>query len=135
MMMMLTQTAESVSTHDQAEGYPRLGPTERRRGLRIQQTRPIKIYLPHAARFVGGQTHDISATGLRLELPRSAPVETGKLLNVHVGLDDQGSALANRKQMIPARVVWVERDDQGKSSRLVAGIEFLASITARANAA
>lgn len=134
-MMMLTQTAESVTTHDRAERFPRLGTSERRRGLRIQQARPIKVYLPYAARFFGGQTHDISATGLRLELPRGTPVETGKLLNVHVGLDTTGSALANRKQMIPARIVWVDRSGKAKGMPLIAGIEFLASITTRANAA
>ena len=40
-------------------------PTERRRGLRIRQNRPVKVYEPTSARYFGGQTCDISSTGLR----------------------------------------------------------------------
>ncbi|HEY7088485.1 MAG TPA: PilZ domain-containing protein [Tepidisphaeraceae bacterium] len=105
---------------------------ERRRGLRISQNRPIKVYEPWSSRYIGGQTHDVSATGLRIELPVSAPVQVGKLLSIHVGLSTQGDSLANRRQMIPARVVWVERGD---SARLRAGVEFLASIAAHRDAA
>src|ERR1700728_3619434 len=38
---------------------------ERRRGLRIQQNRPIKVYEHTASRYFGGQTQDVSSTGLR----------------------------------------------------------------------
>ena len=107
-------------------------PAERRRGLRISQARPVKVFEPWSARYIGGQTHDVSATGLRIELPMSAPVKEGKLLSIHVGLGSQGEALANRRQMIPARVVWVER---GAGARLTAGVEFLASIAAHLDAA
>jgi hypothetical protein len=123
-MRMLTDTA----VIEQA------APEERRRGLRIRQLRPIKVYIPSAARYVGGQTRDISATGLQLELPRSAPIQPGRLLNVHVGLDSGGSSLANRRSMIPARIVWVARADQ-QTPTLTAGVEFLSTLTARADAA
>jgi len=53
---------------------------ERRRGLRIQQTRPIKVFEPTGSRYFGGQTQDVSSTGLRLQLPCSMPVCPGKLL-------------------------------------------------------
>lgn len=105
---------------------------ERRRGLRIRQTRPVKVFIPSAARFVGGQTQDISSTGLRLELPRSAPLRQGGLLNVHVGLDGTGSTLAYRRQMLPARIIWVDRED---STKLIAGVELLASVAAGLDAA
>jgi hypothetical protein len=105
---------------------------ERRRGLRIAQQRPVKIYEPWSTRYIGGQTSDISATGLRIELPASAPVQQGKLLSIHVGPGTSGMSLANRRQMIPARVVWVDRSPQ---SRTTAGIEFLASIAAELDAA
>lgn len=107
---------------------------ERRRGLRIRQNRPIKAFIPAAARFVGGQTQDISATGLRLEIPRGAPLQTGSLLNVHVGLDTAGSSLVNRRQMLPARIVWIDRRES-TGSTIVAGIEFLASMAISADAA
>src|SRR5882757_2682166 len=82
---------------------------ERRRGLRIRQNRPIKIFEPTTHKYFGGQTQDISATGLRIELPLSTPVRPGKLVNVHVGLGEHGESLANRRKMIPAKVVWVSR--------------------------
>jgi hypothetical protein len=78
---------------------------------------------------------DISATGLRLELPASMPLRPGKLLNVHVGLSASGEALANRRQMIPARVVWVSRKAEQGPRTQSAGIEFLASIAAHLDAA
>jgi hypothetical protein len=107
---------------------------DRRRGLRIHQNRPIKVYEATSARYIGGQTQDISSTGLRIELPISAPVRAGKLLNIHVGLSSTGQALANRRHMIPARVVWVNRNPRLKAT-LIAGIEFLASIAAHLDAA
>ena len=106
---------------------------ERRRGLRIHQARPVKVFEHAASRYFGGQTHDISATGLRLELPSSAAVRPGKLLSIHVGLSANGSSLANRRQMIPARVVWVSR--AAGDAKLMAGVEFLASIAAHLDAA
>jgi hypothetical protein len=108
---------------------------ERRRGLRIREKRPVKVFDSAAARYFGGQTEDISATGLRIELPSYAPVEPGDMLNVHVGLNGIGQSLANRRQMISARVVWVNRQDRRIAGRVEVGIEFLASIAARLDAA
>jgi hypothetical protein len=102
--------------------------TERRRGLRIEQNRPVKILDPSAARFFGGQTRDVSATGLCIEMPATAPVRAGKIVSIHVGLSQSGEPLANRRNMIPARVVWVRREAAGSASSLCAGVEFLASI-------
>jgi hypothetical protein len=107
---------------------------ERRRGLRIRQARPVKVYEPVAGRYYGGETQDVSATGLRLALPVSAPLRPGRLLNIHVGLSELGQSLACRRQMIPARVVWIDRSG-GTSGTLTAGVEFLASISARMDAA
>ncbi len=108
---------------------------ERRRGLRINQSRPIKVYDPSICRYFGGQTTDVSSTGLRLELPANASARPGKLLSVHVGLSEQGQPLANRREMIPARVVWVDRSNDGSLKNQYIGIEFLASITAGLHAA
>jgi PilZ domain-containing protein len=107
---------------------------ERRRGLRIRESRPVKIFDAAAARYFGGRTEDISATGLRVELPSFAPVEPGDTLSVHVGLNERGQGLANRRQMIPARVVWVDRS-RPMGAGIEAGIEFLASIAAHLDAA
>lgn len=114
---------------------PVLSGAERRRGLRIQQHRPVKVFEPTIARYYGGQTHDISATGLRIELPMSAPVQRGRLVTVHVGVGETGQSLANRRNMIPARVVWIDRDVTRTDGRMTAGVEFLASISAHRDAA
>src|SRR5438093_1019473 len=91
---------------DELEMIESTEPSERRRGLRIRQARPINVFEPAGSRFFGGRTEDISTTGLRIELPNSAQLEPGDVLNVHVGLNRDGSMLANRRQMIPAKVVW-----------------------------
>jgi hypothetical protein len=108
---------------------------ERRRGLRIRQQRPIKVLEPATSRYFGGQTEDVSTTGLRIELPASMPIRPGKVLSVHVGVSASGQTLANRRQMIPAKVVWVDRRSKFDTGRLIAGIEFLASIAAHLDAA
>ena len=128
-MLLLAEPQGRVARRETATGE------ERRRGLRIRQARPIKIYEPTAAKYVGGKTADVSATGLRIELPASASVRPGRLLSVHVGLNEAGESLANRRQMIPARVVWVERQVEDGRGRTMAGIEFLASIAAHLDAA
>jgi PilZ domain len=111
------------------------GGIERRRGLRIDQNRPIKVFEPSVSRYFGGQTLDVCSTGLRLEVPCSMPLRPGKLLTIHVGLSDKGQPLANRRQMIPARVVWVNRPNNLTRPTMSAGIEFLASISAELDAA
>lgn len=127
---MLTLARTSVR-----DGVGEATGSDRRRGLRIRQHRPIKVYEPTGRRFFGGQTIDVSSTGLRIELPLWAPVGPGSPLHVHVGMSDRGSSLANRRQMIPARVVWVDRSADQQSSTLFAGVEFTASITAHLDAA
>jgi hypothetical protein len=110
-------------------------PAERRRGLRIRQSRPVKVFEPLAARYVAGMTRDVSSTGLRIELPASTAVRTGGTLTIHVGVSDQGQTLANRRSMIPARVVWVDRRIQDGRGVVTAGVEFVASIAAHLDAA
>jgi hypothetical protein len=111
------------------------GHGERRRGLRVRQQRPVKVFEPLGSRYFGGQTEDVSSTGLRIELPAYAPVRPGETLSIHVGLSSRGESLANRRQMIPVRVVWVNRNGSAASGKLEAGLEFMSSIAARRYAA
>lgn len=128
-MLLLTQS--SVETD---ELYIDEDGQERRRGLRVRDQRPVKIFEPGTARYFGGQTEDISATGLRIELPAWATLRTGATLNIHVGLNGRGEILANRRSMLPARVVWVKRG-QGRAAAMEAGVEFLNNIGAHVHAA
>ena len=132
---MLLFSDMSVAERQGMQGHESVGTAERRRGLRIRQNRPIKIFEPTTHRYFGGQTQDVSATGLKVELPSSMPVSAGHVIDIHVGLSDKGEALANRRQMIHARIVWVDRGRDFKSGRMTAGIEFVPSIAVHLDAA
>lgn len=121
--------SESYKLREDVDGM------ERRRGLRIRQSRPVKVFEPLGARYFGGQTEDVSTTGLRIELPLYATVQPGETLSIHVGLSRSGETLANRRQMLPARVVWVNRRAGRARGRLEAGVEFLSNISAGLDAA
>ena len=111
---------------------------ERRRGLRVRQQRPVKVFEPRGNRSVGGQTEDVSATGLRIDLPAWTAIRPGEVLNIAIGLDENGHRLANRRQLVPAKVVWVKRDTGPlafAAGRAEVGVEFLSSISAHADAA
>jgi hypothetical protein len=130
-MMLMTAHPELMEADDALLDDDSL---DRRRGLRVREQRPVKIFGFGTGRYYGGQTEDISATGLRIELPATAPLRTGETLNVHVGLNGRGDPLANRRHMVPARVVWVRRA-AGRHTHMEVGVEFLNNITARLGAA
>ena len=81
-MMLLVR--DEIGTDDDQQVESANG--ERRRGLRVRQSRPIKVLDLCAGRIFGGQTRDVSATGLQIELPAHAPVRVGDLLSIHVGV-------------------------------------------------
>ncbi len=104
---------------------------DRRRAPRVGQDRPVKVYEPSASRFFGGRTRDVSSTGLQLEFPAFVQLRPGRLINVHIGIQKGGQPLANRRSMIPARVVWMT-PDATNPEKLLVGVEFLSYITAKA---
>src|SRR3954469_117126 len=124
-MLLIAEPKKEASSSRSTEAVP----AERRRGLRIRQNRPVKVFEPTTSRFFGGQTCDISSTGLRIELPAFMPVSEGTVISIHVGLNEKGQALANRRSMIPARIVWIERSmTKSNKPQVMAGVEFVASI-------
>jgi len=106
-------------------------PTERRRGLRIRQERPVKVYEPRTSRYFPGQTADISASGLRLTLPLSTPIIPGATLCLHVSSSHSNCTFASRRQMIEARVIWTTRS----GTHLLAGLELLPTAAIQSHAA
>lgn len=108
---------------------------DRRRGLRVSNRRPVRLYEPLANQYIPGWTRNIGSTGLCIELPTFVKVRPGRVITLHVGVSTTGHPLANRRSMIPARVVWtrIEQDEQGE--HLIAGVEFLASISSESKAA
>jgi hypothetical protein len=134
-MLLIAPTRQNDTfPHD---GLAATGAAERRRGLRIRQNRPVKVFDATAGRYFGGQTCDVSSTGLKIELPPGMPVKAGKVITIHVGLSEAGQPLANRRAMIPAKIVWVDRgvDHRTEKPRLTAGVEFVANIAAHLDAA
>ena len=115
-MLLLTEAATETDASVDAVDANADTISERRRGLRVRQHRPVKIFEPLGSRFFGGQTGDISATGLRIEMPAYAAVRPGETLSIHVGLSHRGETLANRRQMIPVRGVWVTREAAGNET-------------------
>lgn len=106
---------------------------DRRRAGRVVQERPVKVYEPYASRFFGGRTIDVSSTGMKLSFPAWVQMNIGRVINVHVGLAVGGQPLANRRSMIPARVVWMNVPPAGETHQgVTVGIEFLTGITASA---
>jgi hypothetical protein len=93
--------------------------TDRRQGLRIPQTRPVKIFHPAANRYIPAQTLDLSPTGLRLTLPASTPLAAGALLQIHVA-PSSSSPLAAKRSMTPAKVVWIDRS----TTQLQVGLQY-----------
>jgi hypothetical protein len=128
-MLLTTAPTTDVPMNAEPDG------SERRRGLRLRQDRPIKVYDTTTCRFIGGKTEDVSVTGLRIVLPKGSALQPGSMLTVHVGLDEGGHPLANRRDMMPARVVWVDRQSDPQGKALAAGIEWTASISALRHAA
>lgn len=124
-MLLVSECTSAVG-----EESPELMP-ERRRGLRIRQSRPVKMYEPGIGRYFGGETSDISASGLRVEMAAGTPVRVGRTVNVYVGLGTSGDSLINRRSMKAARVVWVDRTE----GRVVAGVEYLGLAAAAVDAA
>ena len=108
---------------------------ERRRGLRVAQSRPVKVLDAIGGRTLIGNTVDVSATGLRVQLPAEAALRVGEVLGIHIGLSRVGERLANRRQMVPVRVVWVDRPSGKFNTSLVAGVEFATGIGAQLDAA
>jgi hypothetical protein len=72
---------------------------------------------------------------LRVQLPTNGGLRVGEVLGIHVGLSRIGEKLANRRQLIPVRVVWVGKPDALRKGAVVAGVEYVAGIGAQLDAA
>lgn len=105
---------------------------DRRRGGRVNQSRPVAVYEPYASRFYGGETLDVSATGMKLRLAGWVKLPVGRIIDLHAGTETGGLPLANRRRAILCRVVWARLDETGEKPQMVAGVEFLSSINAEA---
>jgi len=105
---------------------------ERRRSGRIAQIRPVTVYEPYASRFFGGQTADVSATGMKLRMPAWVKLEPGRIIDLHAGAESGALPLPNRRKAVVCRVVWTHLDESADKPQWVVGVEFLSAISAEA---
>jgi hypothetical protein len=91
---------------DRADSMTMMRGLDRRRAVRVQQQRPVKVYEPFVSRFFSGRMCDVSSTGMCLEFASWVTLRPGRVIHVHVGVATEGQPLPNRRNMIPARVVW-----------------------------
>ncbi len=122
-------TAFSAPTAGDVPTFPRLStdswsaPTtgsERRRRLRRDERRAVKLFDPVTGSYAVGRTRDTSDCGLCIELPDRIPARQGETAFVHVA---DGRGLVQRSAMMPVRYAWVRRI--GKT--LLCGVEILAA--------
>jgi hypothetical protein len=108
--------------------------SERRQGFRIPQDRPIKLLEPKLNKYFGGKTHDSSQSGLKIELPSSTPLAVGRIVNLALGNYQSGQGLAHNREMIPAKIVWINRNAL-VPGKLLAGVQFLQTAAMAVSAA
>lgn len=106
-------------------GRTQAGPrkSERRSAFRVVQHRPVKILDRRTNRYLPAQTVDISSTGLCVSIPTLSNLAAGQLLNIHIGLSTAGQPLANRRAMLPVRVVWTKKSP--RHPQTLCGLELV----------
>ena len=117
------------------DGYADSMVLERRLGSRVKIARPIKVVDLANGRHIAGRSRDVSSTGMRLEIPTTNGIRPGDTVHVDVGMLSGLGPLAGRPRVIPARVVWVNRQTKMLRPLLTAGVEFAPEFDALVNVA
>lgn len=98
---------------------------EQRKNSRSSVSWPVSVWIPEANRFVIGRSCNISKTGVFITLPASAPIRTGKLVELNF---PRTEALAEEKgqfaRIKTGRVVRVDRQNLLENAEIGAGIAF-----------
>lgn len=108
---------------------------ERRRSNRIRLVRPITLVDALHGRHVSGKTRDVSACGLRVEVPAALNVRPGDSITVDVSSLAGTGLLDNRRNTVAARVVWTRRQNKLVRPMLTVGLEFITELDAQLNVA
>lgn len=77
---------------------------ERRQDARFRLDHPVKIQCEMTGRYLAARTHDISATGMLMEINNASLLVQGQRLRVGIAWNEQAAVLESSK-MIPAVVV------------------------------
>jgi len=126
MSMMIAAYAADSFTND-AVGLPPMHERmvlERRLGSRVKIARPIRVVELSTGRHIAGRSRDISSTGMKIEIHASDHVREGDIVRVDVGTLSGIGPLVTRPRVIPARVVWIKREQKLLRPLITAGVEF-----------
>jgi len=77
---------------------------ERRQDARLRLDRAVKVQCEMTGRYMAARTHDISATGMLMEINSPSLMVQGQRLRVGIAWNEQ-SAVIESSKMIPAVVV------------------------------
>lgn len=120
---------------DEAIGLTDRMVIERRSATRVRISRPVKVINLSVGRHAAGRSRDVSATGMKIEIPVTNSIREGDTIHVDVGTLAGIGPLVGRPHLIPARVVWIEREHKLLRPMLTAGVEFALELDAMINVA
>ena len=99
--------------------------TEQRKDIRSNVSWPVSVWIPEANRFVIGRSCNISKTGVYIVLPITAPVRSGRMVEVNF---PRTEALAKEKGQFArikrGRIVRVDRTSLLENAEIGVGIAF-----------
>ncbi len=99
--------------------------TEQRKDSRSNVSWPVSVWIPEANRFVIGRSCNISKTGVYIVLPITAPVRSGRMVEVNF---PRTEALAKEKgqfaRIKSGRIVRVDRTSLLENAEIGVGIAF-----------
>lgn len=98
---------------------------EQRKDSRSTVSWPVSVWIPEANRFVIGRSCNISKTGVFIVLPITAPVRTGRIVEVNF---PRTEILAKEKgqfaRIKSGRIVRVDRTTLLENAEIGVGITF-----------
>lgn len=97
---------------------------ERRQYQRFPMTTGVMCYHEPSGRDIPVRSQDISAGGMKLFLPPTAPVRAGHGVYVDLGGIARPELLGRGDEPIPATIVRVDRSTLTTDGHLVVGIRF-----------
>ena len=73
MTLVMPETTDQVErTYEFTDGELALSSSERRRGLRVRQARPVKVYEAAGSRYFGGRTEESRSIEVIQQMPLSS---------------------------------------------------------------
>ena len=95
---------------------------DRRVEARLRDDREVRLFEPHAGRFIAARTTNVSASGLCISLPEDSGLRVGRIVTLHgLVIGPRGEWTTSRP--MSARVVWIDADPESSEAVFV-GLEL-----------